>query len=87
MSFCQSIYLYLNCQISSSYLWRSFTMLAYSNNLCHRNANAYAEFSLNVDGNIFKEFQLPHHHSVSLVLLISHLVTKAQLQGKGSHAG
>lgn len=63
---------------------RSVKMLASSHNWCHGNADVYAPFytavSLNVDGNILKEFQLPHHHSISLVLLIPHLVTKAQLQ-------
>lgn len=40
----------------------------------------YTVLFLNLEGNILKEFQLPHHHSISLVLLIPHLVTKAQLQ-------
>jgi len=35
--------------------------------------------SLNLECNIFKKLQLPHHHSISLVL-ISHLVTKAPLE-------
>lgn len=38
-----------------------------------------SESSLNFEGNVLKEFQLPHHHSVDLVLL-SHLITKVQLQ-------
>lgn len=37
-------------------------------------------FHLNFEGIVLKEFQLPHHHSISLVFLIPHLFTKAQLQ-------
>lgn len=48
------------------------------------NANVYVPlytaFSLNLEGNILKEFQLPHHHSIRVVLFIPHLVTEAQLQ-------
>ena len=42
----------------------------------------YTAISLNLEGNILKEFQLPHHHSISMVLFFSHLATKAQLQWK-----
>lgn len=47
---------------------------------CSVHASSYTAFSSNFEGNILKEFQLSHHHSIRLVLLISHLVTKAQLQ-------
>lgn len=32
---------------------------------------------LNLQSNVLQEFQLPHHHSIGLVLLIPHLVSKA----------
>lgn len=38
-----------------------------------------AKTSLNLKGNILQKLQLPHHDSISLILLITHTVTKALL--------
>lgn len=42
--------------------------------------NLYAAPELNLQGNVLQEFQLLHHHSIRLVLLVPQLVSKAQLQ-------
>lgn len=38
-----------------------------------------AKTSLNLKGNILQKLQLPHHDSISLILLVTHTVTKALL--------
>lgn len=46
----------------------------------HYNLDMYAAPELNLQSNVLQEFQLPHHHSIRLVLLVPQLVSKAQLQ-------
>lgn len=55
---------------------------------CHGSTHVYAtlqymqHFFYPLKANILKEFQLPHHDSIGLVLLIPHMVTEAQLPWK-----